>query len=123
MRSLALLRNQERAIFTDKQRGVIIGVIPAALATVLGMGGVSLLIPMSALPADTAGSRLAWAMQWALLPILTLMISIMRVANQRFSSPDDIDGSGLTAGTTECWCCGRSCKILWSRPCLLSRLI
>ena len=86
-------------MFTDKQKGVIRGVIPVAIGSVLGMGGVSLLIPVSALPADDAGSRLAWATQWALLPTLTLMISIMRVANYRFYSPDDIDGSGLTTGT------------------------
>ena len=83
----------------EKQKGVVRGVIPAAVSTVVGMGGVSLLIPMSALPADAAGDRVAWAMQWALLPTLTLMVSIMRVANYRFASPDDIDGSGLTAGT------------------------
>ena len=86
-------------IFTEKQKGVIRGVIPAAVITVLGMGGVSLLIPMSALPADEAAARIAWALQWAVLPIFTLMISVMRVANYRFSSPDDIDGSGLAAGT------------------------
>jgi hypothetical protein len=86
-------------MFTDKQKGVIRGVIPAAAATVLGMGGVSLLIPISALPADEPAARIAWALQWAVLPTLTLMISIMRVANYRFSSPDDIDGNGLTVGT------------------------
>lgn len=88
-------------MFTDKQKGVIRGVIPAAVATVLGMGGVPWLIPMRALPADEAGARLAWALQWAVLPTLTLMVSIMRVANYRFASPDDIDGSGLTAGTDQ----------------------
>ncbi|MGH7888907.1 MAG: MAPEG family protein, partial [Candidatus Binatia bacterium] len=46
-----------------------------------------------------AGERLAWAAQWALLPMLVLMISIMRVANHRFGTPEDIDGSGLTSGT------------------------
>jgi len=86
-------------MFTDKQKGVIRGVIPAAVATVLGMGGVSLLIPMHALPADEPAVRIAWALQWAVLPTLTLMVSIMRVANHRFDSPDDIDGSGLTVGT------------------------
>jgi hypothetical protein len=84
---------------TDKQKGVIRGVVPGAVFTVVGLCGVSLLIPLSALPVDEAGARLAWALQWALLPVLTLMIAIMRVANHRFSSPDDIDGSGLTAGT------------------------
>ena len=84
---------------TEKQKGVVRGVIPAALATFVGLAGISFLIPMSALPADEPAARLAWALRWALLPILTLMISIMRVANYRFASPDDIDGSGLTAGT------------------------
>ena len=84
---------------TEKQKGVVRGVIPAALGTLVGLTGISFLIPVSALPIDEPGARLAWALPWALLPILSLMISIMRVANYRFSSPDDIDGSGLTAGT------------------------
>jgi hypothetical protein len=83
---------------TDKQKGVIRGVVPAALWSVAGFCA-ALLIPVSALPVDEPGARLAWALQWALLPILTVMISIMRVANHRFATPEDIDGSGLTAGT------------------------
>ena len=84
---------------SEKQKGVVRGVIPAAVSTVIGLCGVSLLVPVSALPADEAGARLTWATQWTLLPTLTLMICIMRVANYRFASPADIDGSGLTAGT------------------------
>jgi hypothetical protein len=84
---------------TEKQGGVVRGVIPAAAVAVVGMGAVPLLLPLSVLPLDEAGARLAWAMAWALLPMLTLMISIMRVANYRFASPEDIDGSGLTVGT------------------------
>ncbi|MGH8679547.1 MAG: MAPEG family protein [Burkholderiales bacterium] len=84
---------------TDKQKGVIRGVVPAALLTVAGLCGVSLLIPVSALPIDEPGARIAWALQWSLLPILMLMISIMGVANYRFFSPEDIDGSGLTDAT------------------------
>jgi hypothetical protein len=84
---------------TEKQKGVVRGVIPAAAVVVVGMGAAPLLLPASVLPSDDAGARLAWAMAWALLPMLTLMIAIMRVANYRFASPEDIDGSGLTAGT------------------------
>ena len=83
-----------------KQKGVIRGVIPAAASSVFAICGASLLIPMTALPVDAPAARIAWALPWALLPILTLMISITRVANYRFSSPDDIDGSGLTVGTS-----------------------
>jgi len=86
---------------TDKQKGVVRNVIPAAVLTVVGLCGVSLLIPMSVLPVNEPGARIAWALKWALLPVLTLMISIMRVANHRFSSPEDIDGSGLTDGTPQ----------------------
>ena len=84
---------------TEKQRGVVRGVIPAAAAAVVGMGAVPLLLPLSVLPSDEAGARLVWALPWALLPMLALMISIMRVANHRFASPQDIDGSGLTVGS------------------------
>jgi len=86
---------------TNKQKGVIRNVIPAAVLTVAGLGGVSLLLPLNMLPLDEPGARIAWALKWALLPVLTLMVSIMRVANHRFSSPEDIDGSGLTDGTPE----------------------
>jgi hypothetical protein len=86
---------------TNKQKDVVRNVIPAAVLTVAGLGGVSLLLPVSLLPADDPGARIAWALKWALIPVLTLMVSIMRVANYRFSSPEDIDGSGLTDGTPE----------------------
>jgi hypothetical protein len=86
---------------TAKQKGVIRGVIPAAVLTVVGLCGVSLLLPLNMLPLDEPGARIAWALKWALLPVLTLMVAIMRVANHRFSTPEDIDGSGLTDGTPE----------------------
>lgn len=73
--------------------------IPAAALAVVVMGTVPLLLPVSVLPSDETGARLAWALPWTLLPALALMISIMRVANYRFASPQDIDGSGLTNGT------------------------
>jgi hypothetical protein len=69
--------------------------------TVVGLCGVSLLLPLSVLPTDDPSARIAWALKWALLPVLTLMVSIIRVANHRFSTPADIDGSGLTNGTPE----------------------
>ena len=84
---------------TDKQRGVIRGAIPAALGIVAALGCGAFLMPYRALPADDPGARLAWALPWTLLPALTLMIAIMRVANYRFASPQDIDGSGLSSGT------------------------
>jgi MAPEG family len=84
---------------TDKQKGVVRGVIPAAALSAVGLCGAPLLLPLSALPGDEPGARIAWAVQWALLPVLTLMVSVARVGNYRFYTPEDIDGSGLTSGT------------------------
>ena len=86
---------------TEKQIGVVRGVIPAALLSVVGLCGVSLLLPTTVLPADEPGARLAWALQWALLPMLTLVVAVGRVANHRFYTPEDIDGAGLTDGTPQ----------------------
>ncbi len=86
---------------TNEQKGVVRNVIPAAVLTLVGLYGGSLLLPLNMLPLDEPGARIAWALQWGLLPVLTLMVAIMRVANHRFSSPEDIDGSGLTDGTPQ----------------------
>jgi hypothetical protein len=40
-------------------------------------------------------------LQCSLLPVLALLIAVMRVANYRFYSPEDIDGSGLTNPTPQ----------------------
>ena len=50
---------------------------------------------------DKPDTRLAWALQRALLPTLTVMVAVARVANRRFCTPEDIDGAGLTAGTSQ----------------------
>jgi MAPEG family len=86
---------------TDKQKGVVRGVIPAAVLSVAGLCGAPFLLPATALPAEEPAARIAWAVQWALFPALTLMIAVARVGNHRFYSPEDIDGSGLTRGTLQ----------------------
>ena len=86
---------------TDKQKGVIRGVIPAVILTIVVLVGGSLVFPSSVLPADEPGARLAWALRWALLPALALIVSVARVGNQRFYSAEDIDGAGLTEGTRQ----------------------
>jgi len=74
---------------------------PVAVAIIAAAVLASRLIPSAALPADQPAARMAWALPWAILPLLTLMVSIMRVANHRFATPEDIDGSGLTVGTQQ----------------------
>ena len=98
---IATIEKYQRMNLTDKQKGVVRGVVPAAVLVAAGLCGVSLLIPLNALPLDEPGARLAWALQWAILPVSTLIVAIARVGNYRFSSPADIDGSGLTNATPE----------------------
>jgi len=72
---------------------------PVAVAIVAAAVLASRFIPIAALPVDQPAARMAWALPWAILPLLALMVSIMRVANHRFATAEDIDGSGLTVGT------------------------
>lgn len=82
----------------SKQMAVVRSV---GLATIIVLAalGLSSLIPPAALPVDEPAARLAWTLPWAILPLLALMLSVGRVANHRFATPGDIDGSGLTVGT------------------------
>lgn len=85
---------------TLKQQAVVRRA-PVAVSIVAAAVLASRFIPSAALPADQPAARMAWALPWAILPLLTLMVSIMRVANHRFATPEDIDGSGLTVGTQQ----------------------
>jgi len=85
--------------FSAKQKGVVRRVIPAAVLSLAGLFLGALTFPVSAMHGPEAGARVAWGLQWSLLPMLALMVSVMRVANHRFATPEDIDGSGLTSGT------------------------
>jgi hypothetical protein len=84
---------------TEKQQGVVRNVVPAAIVTALGLCGAPIVLPLSVLPADEAGARITWALMWTVLPALALMVSIVRVANYRFSSREDIEGRGLADAT------------------------
>jgi len=86
-------------ILNTKQKAVVRSVTLAAMIVAVALG-LSFAMPLTALPADDPGARVSWALMWAILPLLALMVSVMRVANHRFATPEDIDGSGLTVGTT-----------------------
>jgi hypothetical protein len=85
-------------VLNPKQRAVVRNA-PVAVVIVVASVLASSFIPSTSLPADQPAARMVWGLPWAVLPLLTLMVSIMRVANHRFATPEDIDGSGLTVGT------------------------
>jgi hypothetical protein len=85
--------------FSSKQRGVARG---AASAAVISAGALWIAIHFNpfAFPDLLAlQPRLSIALQADLIVMLFLMLAIGRLANHRFSAPEDIDGAGLTIGS------------------------
>ena len=82
---------------TDKQAGVLKGVV-AGLAITLVMLGLAIAGLLSPLMPGTR-PPLAHALKWDTLVLACLAINIGLLARHRFFTPDDIDGGGLTPGT------------------------
>ena len=78
------------------QRGVAFGAGSAAIITAVGLA-VAALHPFG--EAITLEVRLHVLALSGLGPALALIVCIGRVANQRFKTPEDLDGSGLTTGS------------------------
>jgi hypothetical protein len=83
---------------TDEQKGVAKGAATAMAITVIGLAGAIVLLGPKSAGISVTG-RLALCASCLLAPALTLAFSIARLAGYRFSSPQDIGGSGLTSGS------------------------
>ena len=86
---------------TETQRGVARGIVAGATITVAALALAVLMLPESVLPADDVANRLSFALKWDALLALCLLLSIGRLARHRFFTPDDIDGGGLSSGTSQ----------------------
>ena len=84
---------------SPKQHGVVRGMTVGAILTVVAIVGTAAWHPGALLPDDNTVARLGFALKWAVLPGLCLMVSIGRLARHRFFTPEDIDGGGLSPGT------------------------
>jgi len=80
---------------TKPQRGVATGMATAIVVTALALGAT----PQLLAAATTLDRRLAWLAFSVLPPALALAIAIARLAAHRFHTPEDLNGSGLRAGT------------------------
>jgi hypothetical protein len=82
---------------TNKQKGVLRGVVAGLAITlvVLGLAVAGVLTPLM------PGTRppLAFALTWDTLVLACLAVNIGVLARHRFFTADDIDGGGLTPGT------------------------
>ncbi|NVB42815.1 MAPEG family protein [Pseudenhygromyxa sp. WMMC2535] len=85
--------------FSDKQSGVLRGMLPAAL-TGLGVVVLGVLLNPFGFPEHAdAPLRLRLLGQACLVPAFFLAVAIGRVGNHRFLNAEDIDGGGLTKGS------------------------
>ena len=85
---------------SDKQRGVLTGMVAALAIVIVVLALAILLHPVALLPVGSGlDSRLGWGAMWLILPALCLLLAIGRLASHRFMTPEDIDGSGLTQGS------------------------
>jgi hypothetical protein len=87
------------AILTDKQSGVLRGMVTALLVTLLALGLAMAAPPDALLPEPGFAAALAQALRWDALLVACLAINIAMLARHRFFTPDDIDGGGLATGT------------------------
>ncbi|MDX2201303.1 MAG: MAPEG family protein [Hyphomicrobiaceae bacterium] len=85
-------------MLSDKQRGVLKGMLAGLATTVAALSMAVLASPGPLLPVSAAAA-VAHALRWDLLIIVCLAASIGALARHRFFSPDDIDGGGLAKGT------------------------
>jgi hypothetical protein len=84
---------------TIKQRGVLKGMLTGVAITLVVLAAAVAASPFPP-PADASpGARIAFALKADVLLALWLAWCIGRLAQHRFFTPEDIDGSGLTEGT------------------------
>jgi hypothetical protein len=86
-------------MLTEKQRGVLGGMILGLTSTLLTLALAIVAAPSALLPDDNAASAIVRALQWDILLVLWLAANIAMLARHRFFTPADIDGGGLSDGT------------------------
>jgi len=84
---------------SQKQHGVLKGMIAAMILAVVALGYGAFLFPREWLPEPALAGRTQLAGRCLLAIALWLLAAIGLLARHRFFTPADIDGSGLTAGT------------------------
>ncbi len=84
---------------SSEQKGVLAGMLFAAVAALAAVGLGAGWNPLGFYPGTPATWRLRVALGAGVLPAITLVLAIGRLASQRFHTPADIEGGGPGAGT------------------------
>jgi len=84
----------------DKQRGVLGGMMSGLIVTLLVLGLAIALSPRVLLPELAGSSAIVQALRWDVLLVVWLAVNIGMLARHRFFTPADIDGGGLSDGTS-----------------------
>lgn len=87
--------------FTPKQSGVAKGMLLGFISSVIVVAMGLYFGPFGTNVSDDLGFRTNMLGNALLLPTVTLVISIARLARHRFVTSQDIDGSGLTVGSEQ----------------------
>jgi hypothetical protein len=85
-------------MLTEKQRGVLRGMVAGTILTVVALVLAIIAAPVRLTP-DSLAAALRHALKWDTLLVVALAANIALLARHRFFTPEDIDGGGLTAGT------------------------
>ena len=88
-------------MLTEKQRGVLRGMVAGLLTTLFAVTLAVVAPPQGLLPGQEATAALAEVLKWDMLLAACLTANIGMLARHRFFTPADIDGGGLSQGTSK----------------------
>ena len=86
---------------TQKQRGVLHGMVGGLVVSLITLGAAVLVPPRALLPEPNVSAAIVQALRWDVLLVVWLTLNIGMLAQHRFFTPADIDGGGLSEGTSE----------------------
>jgi len=84
---------------SEKQRGVLHGMVAGLLVTLLALGAAIVGPPRALLPERNVSAAIVQALRWDVLLVVWLVLNIGMLAQHRFFTPADIDGGGLSEAT------------------------
>ena len=88
-------------MLTEKQQGVIRGMAPGVVVTLVALALAIIAHPSALTPEQGFAAAFACALRWDVLLVVCLTANIGLLARHRFFTADDIDGGGLTRGTPQ----------------------